>query len=565
MKRIRREYQNVALVATREVRQIALYWARRCRKSTTLGDIAFDEMSKEPGRMVIAASASLLLGKELVGVTLSAAEQAMIVANEAAAMRSVFETGAAAENLEFKVADSNKDKIVTGLTPDDFSEMYHSSRMELRLYFDRTHYSRLQVIAPNPATARSWRATVLRDEAGFTPKGFETELRNATDPMMRDTPDLKIIYASNLSSDDGHPYFETTMPREITAETEDEQFPANPGGHLYIGQHGILVHRVALKDAYAAGHKLFDDVGQPMTYEQCRVFPQFKSGWDPTYALNHKSGGAAAIDLVALISAQRRGVGQCNFVYVETEGDFRLALGLLRASLTNGPVGIGFDVASTTGEMSTPSSITVTENCAGERFQRLVIVFKSKKRVVMSSRLIAIVEVIRSRPVGGPARRLSIDASNERLAAEETKDDLTPYIAVELILGNAAVEPLPPGYQDSINYKTYQGDLYCAAINDGRTVLPPDKYVKDDHRLPMKDQGRYVCPVDTDGKHGDTFDSGKQAEYALISTSGAITPEILGKIRVQPSRVVVRRFKPRRLREILAQLIPISVGRRLAA
>ena len=72
MKRVRREYQEVALVAVRKVRQIALYWARRCRKSTTLGDIAFDEMSKEPGRMVIAASASLLLCKELVGVTFSA-------------------------------------------------------------------------------------------------------------------------------------------------------------------------------------------------------------------------------------------------------------------------------------------------------------------------------------------------------------------------------------------------------------------------------------------------------------------------------------------------------------
>jgi len=90
MKRERRPYQDVALVAVRNKKQIALYWARRCRKSTTLGDIAFDEMARGPGRMVIAASASLLLGRELVGVTLSAAEQAMIVANEAFAMRDVF-------------------------------------------------------------------------------------------------------------------------------------------------------------------------------------------------------------------------------------------------------------------------------------------------------------------------------------------------------------------------------------------------------------------------------------------------------------------------------------------
>lgn len=515
MKRIRRPYQNVALVAVREVRQIALFWARRCRKSTTLGDIAFDEMSKEAGRMVIAASASLLLGKELVGVTLSAAEQAMIVANEAAAMREVFETGAGEKDLTFKVADSSKDKLLNGLTPEDFAELYQSSRMELRLYFDKTHFSRLQVIAPNPATARSWRATVLRDEAGFTNSNFENELRIATDPMMRDTPDLKIIYASNLSGNARHPYFEMTMPREVTAETEDDQFLANPEGHLYIGQQGILVHRVALKDAYAAGHKLFDDHGDPMTYEQCQAFPQFKSGWDETYGLNHKSGGAAAIDLIALLSNQRRGIGQCNFTYADNESDFRRAMELLRHTLKTGPVGIGFDVASTAGEKSNPSSITVTENVGGERFQRAVIVFKSKKRAVMSDYLERAVRVVRERKDGPPARRLCIDASNERLAAEETKDDLTPYIPVQLVLGGASVEPTPTGYQDSINYKTFQGDLYCKAINDGRTVMPADDYLKKDHMLPIKNNGKYECPVDNDGRHGDTFDSGKQAEFAL--------------------------------------------------
>lgn len=533
MKRVRRPYQNVALVAVREVRQIALYWARRCRKSTTLGDIAFDEMSKEHGRMVIAASASLLLGKELVGVTLSAAEQAMIVANEAAAVREVFASGADEKSLDFKVADSSKGKIVTGLTPEDFAELYQSSRMELRLYFDKTHYSRLQVIAPNPATARSWRATVLRDEAGFTNPNFEQELRIATDPMMRDTPDLKIIYASNLSGNDRHPYFEMTMPREVTAATEDDQFPANPDGHLYIGQQGILVHRVALKDAYAAGHALFNDLSVKMTYEECQKFPQFKAGWDETYALNHKSGGAAAVDLIALLSAQRRGVGQANFLIVENEGDFRHGLDLLRRTLKDGPVGIGLDVATTTEQKSNPSSITVTENLAGERFQRLVVIFKTKKRAVMSDYLARVVKTVRARTAGGPARRLCIDASNERLAAEETKDDLLPLIPVQLVLGGASVEPLPAGYRDAVNYKTFQGDTYSTAINDGRYVLPPDDYVKMDHRLVMKDAGKYSCPVDPlTGAHGDTFDSGKQAELALTGGgTGAFTAEAIASMR----------------------------------
>jgi hypothetical protein len=520
-KRQRRKYEQVALVAVRKTRQIVLFWARRCRKSTTLGSIAFDEMSKEPGRMVIAASASLLLGKELVGVTLSAAEQAMVVAQEAAAVREVFEARAGEKSLDFKVADSGKDKVLTGMTAEDFAELYQSSRMELRLYFDRTSYSREQVIAPNPATARSWRALVLRDEAGYTPANLENELRVATDPMMRDTPDLKMVYASNLCMNDRHPFFEMTMPREITSSSEEEQFPANQSGHLYIGQQGILVHRVALKDAYAAGHELFDDAGKAMTYEECRTFPQFRLGWDATYALNHKPGGAAVIDLIALLTAQRRGSGQCAFVYVESDADWRRACELLRSLLKNGKVGMGFDVASTTGELSNPSSVTVTEKIGTERFQRLVAVFKSKKRVVMSARLGDLIGIVRARKTGGPARRLCIDASNERLAAEETADDLRGKIAVELVIGGGSIHP--PGYTEPTNYKTYLGDLYSTAVNDGCYSLPPDKYFKDDHRLTMKDGGRYICVPDPDGKHGDTFDSGKQAEWALVSKGDTCT------------------------------------------
>src|SRR5207302_11368767 len=115
---------------------------------------------------------------------------------------------------------------------------------------------------------------------------------------------LKMIYACNLSQNDRHPWFETTMPREISAGSEEEQFPANPSGHLYIGQHGILVHRVALKDAYAAGHQLFDDYGEPMSYEEARAFPPVKSAWDSSYALNHKAGRPAAIDPLVLLSRQ---------------------------------------------------------------------------------------------------------------------------------------------------------------------------------------------------------------------------------------------------------------------
>jgi hypothetical protein len=544
--RVRRPYQIRALAAAREVRQLGLDWSRRARKSTTLGDLAFDELSKEPGRMVVGASASLLLGRELVTMSLTALEQSTMVMQEAAAVRAAFENGAEEKGLDFKIADADKDKVLAGLTPEDFASLYQSRKMELRLYFDKTRYSREQIVAPNPQTMRGWRGKVLFDEFGYIPKAQAEELRIAADPMMRDTPDLAMIYACNLPLDDRHPWFEMTLPRESTAATEEDQFPPNANGHFYIGQQGILIHRVALKDAYAAGHLLYDDYGQPMNYEQCRKFPQMRGGWDISYALNHKPGGASVIDLIALVTAQRRGIGQCSFCYVDSDAEFRHGLDLLRANLKDGQVGIGFDVATTTGELSNPSSVTVTERIGSERFQRLVCIWKEKKPQIARERLAAIVAAVKSRPQGGGARRLGIDASNERYFAEETADLLAAQVPVQLVIAGNTVEPRPTGYSEkdgNINYKTYLGDLHAASINDGRVAVPADEYLKTDYRMVMKDGGRYVCTPDTDGKHGDTFDSGKLADFMLLAGDGCLTADNVKNVSVHGGTAV--KFKPR--------------------
>src|SRR5213079_1243764 len=97
------------LVAARKVRTIVAFWARQCRKSTNLGALSFEEMSREPGRNVIAASASLLVGSELVSKTLSAAEHAAIVTREAAALQTVFAQNSEAKfDLQVANADSGK-------------------------------------------------------------------------------------------------------------------------------------------------------------------------------------------------------------------------------------------------------------------------------------------------------------------------------------------------------------------------------------------------------------------------------------------------------------------------
>ena len=509
-KRQRRLYENVALVAVRQERLVTLLWTRRGRKSTTLGNLAFDELSSAPGKTVIGASASLLTGAELVSMTVTATEQAMRVKREAEAMRSVYLVNADDKKLDFKCADQETGKVYKGVTEENFADLYQSKRLEMRLYFDRTNYSRELIIAPNPATARGWGGTVFRDEAGFTHPNLETELQLAVNPIFRDDPAFKMIYASNLPRNDKHPFFEMTLP------PPEAVFTANPSGHFYRGQNKMLIHRVALCDAYAAGHVLYDNKGLPMTLEDFRSDPGNKIELPHSYDLIHQMGGNAAIDLRALLTAQTRGATQCGFVFVDSDSDFQSALKFLRERISTGRVGLGFDPASTTGETSNPSSFTVTEQRGVERIQRLVVLWKERREVAQKDRLKELVRAVASRKEGGPASRLCIAAGNERLFSQGVQDDLAGLVPVDLVIEGASVKPLPPGYKEAINFKTWLGDIYSAAVNDNRYTMPSHDYFKQDQRMTVKNAGRYECDPEPDGKHGDTFVSGEMAEYALM-------------------------------------------------
>ena len=540
-KRERRLYENTAMVAVRKERVIGLLWTRRGRKSTTLGNMAFDELSVAPGRTVIGASASLLLGTELVSMTVTATEQAMIVKREAEAVREVF-AGRSSEKLDFKCANSETGKVYEGITTEDYADLYQSKRLEMRLYFDHANYSRELIIAPNPATARGWGGTVFRDEVGFTRPQVEIELQIAVDPIFRTDPTFKMIYASNLPRDDRHPWFEMTLP------PPDLQFPANASGHFYRGQNRILIHRVSLADAYAAGHVLYDNKGNPMTLEEFRSEPGNRIQLPGSYDLVHESGGVAAIDLVALLVAQKRGANECAFIFVDDDKDFQKATGLLRALLTDGPVGLGFDPASTTGETSNPSSFTVTEQRGLERIQRLVVLWKEKRESIQKQRIREIVDVVRQRGKGGAARRLCIAAGNERLFSQGVQEDLGAMVPVELVIEGSVVDPIPAGYQENINYKTWLGDNFAAAVNENHYSCPSAEYFKQDMRLTTKNAGRYECTPQPDGKHGDTFVSGEMAEYALQGNGGAITDETIRRIRVGGNTSNRPKFVPVRLR-----------------
>lgn len=506
----RREYQVVALAAVRMTRTLGLFWARQLRKSTTLGDIAFDEMSREPGRRVVAASASLLMGTELVVKTISSAEQAIICGREAAAVQAAFINSLAEtkKKVDFVIANSESGKPYASMSGDDFTDLYKSGRLEMRLYHDKSTFSRFQVIAPNPATARGWSGTVLRDEVGYVAR--ERELQEAVKPITDTDPSFRMVYASNLPFDDRHPWFEMTLPADPTLE-----FKPNPAGNFYRGQTGLRIHRVALADGYAAGALLYDDDAKAMTLEQVYAAALDKGALRRSYQLIHEYGGSSAVDYLAMATSQQRGVGQCVCVMVETEPEFQKVLAHLRNHLGSGAVGIGFDVATTTRETSNPSSITITEERGVEKAQILTVLWKERNPKVARDRLKRLVHAVSARAAGGSARRLCIDATSEKYFAEETADEFRTIIPVELVSSSVGIHPA--GYKEPTNYKTWLGDLYSAAINDNRYALPPEPYIKEDHRLVVKDRGRYDAEPQQDGKHGDTFDSGKLAHYALFS------------------------------------------------
>jgi hypothetical protein len=509
----RRIYENAALVAARKTRKMYLFWTRRGRKSTTLGSIAFDALSSAPGETVIAASASLLVGSELVNMAINSTEQAIRVTQEALALRrSIDQSIPVNTSFNLVAANSETGKIYNNVPDADFADLYQSKRLEYRLYFDRTAYSRLLVIAPNPATARGWGGWVIRDEQMFTSPEMERELQIATNPIFDTDPNFRMIYASNLCGDDRHPGYEMTIPREPI------KFESNPQGHFYISQTGLLVHRVNLADAYAAGHTLYDNSGNAQSLEQS-LKGMTPSERKQNYMLIHEASGTAVCDALALHSAQARGVGHCAHVYVDSDADFNRALDHLRSNIHPGLMtGIGFDVATTEKAKSNPASLTVTQRNGVEFSEVLVATWKTKDPEIARHRIRRIAEVCKAS--AAPPRRLCVDGSNEQYFARDLQRELRQLLPVEIIINGSSVQPLPAGYTSPVNYKQYLGDIYSTQINDNHYRLPPEYYVYKDHRSVVKDRGRYDADVDNDGGHGDTFDSGKLAQQALLSGSG---------------------------------------------
>ncbi len=516
-----------------ELHRISAFLTRRqYGKTTTVARIALKKMMRTPGHDVVFGSVKLDLGRE-------------IVRKESAAMRQAIAgltaTAAGAQNL-FQLTDAKTGKALSlnsqpstlnQITADDFDELYEAQRLEFRLYHSNTIYSRTKVVALTP-DAVGETGDLLLDEIGRV-KNFQA-VWEAVKPIIASNPRFRCTLTTTPPPDDSHYSFEMLMP------PIGETFPVNPRGNWYRSEMGYHVLRVDAWDAAADGVTLYDDdTGAPISPADSRAAESDKDAWDRNYGVRFVFGGAAACGLLELDTAQRRGIGKCACFQIETDADLDHALKFLVEHLGDGKVGLGWDLATTEKESSNPSAVTVMEQRGVELLEVGVFVWKTKDPKLATERMHRIAHAVALRKSGGPPRRLCIDATNERYFAMQMRDHFGGFVPVELVIGSETIEL--PGREESITMKQYLGDQYVAELNDNHLTLPPERYLKEDHRLPRKEKGQFVCIPDPQGRHGDTFDSGKLALRALRSTQGAIT-STLGMTVGRPH---VATFRPPRL------------------
>jgi hypothetical protein len=432
----RRAYQEAALAAasgkappggpSHPLRCFFLLWRRQAGKSTTLAEAAVREMTGEPGRLVTYASASLLMGRE-------------ILYKEAAVLRRAMAQCMAqcmAERRPGAVIEAGPAGGATRLdgwgTMDDFADLFEQQRLEFRFNHGGGRMSRTVVIAPNPATARGWTGTVFLDEFGFV-RDFE-ELWEAVEPIVSVRPDFRLVGATTPPADDAHFSHRLTEP-------ERRDFAISASGNWYRSKGGHWVHRVDAYDAEAAGLGLYDlETGRRMTPREHLAAAPDPEAWRRNYGVEHTRGGSAAVSLDALEAAQRAGDGACRYFRIDRgdPGTLVEAAQWLRETTGAGPVGVGWDVATTDNEASNPTAVAVTELLDGRHWVRALVVWKTDRADESLERVKTLVDAVAARRAGGAVRRVCVDATNERgiaqMAARRLGSPVTP------VLGGAAME-----------------------------------------------------------------------------------------------------------------------------
>lgn len=513
-------------------RLTALLARRQYGKTTLAAMISLLKMMKTPGHTVIFASIKLDLGREIVRKEAEALQKSIAhMAQQAKAASKMLD-----------VLDNQKARSVMTLNADDFAELYEAQRLEMRVYFSNTIYSRTKVVALTPAAVGETGDSIL-DEVGRA-KNFR-EVWEAMKPIMSSNPDYRTIFTTTPPPDDGH------YSVELLAPPVGMEFPVNPEGNWYKSELGVRVLRVDAWDAYADGLPIYDDdTGAPISPEQSRNGDFDKEAWDRNYGVKFIQGGTSALGLLQLDSAQRRGLGKCDCFVVQEDIDFDRGIAFLAEKLKeyhSDPIAIGGDLATTEKESSNPTAFTVMARRGMEKIAIATFVWKTREPKLAKERIRRIVETVNARQQpdgtpGGRARRMAVDATNERYFATELQQEFAALVPVELVIQSETVEQ--PG-KEPITRKAQLGAMLVDEFDNNRITIAPSRYLKTDMRLVKRDRGTFVSDIGTNGEHGDTFDSHKLANHALDSSGGAITT--VEGVRIGSRKEQFSGFKPRRL------------------
>lgn len=213
--------------------------------------------------------------------------------------------------------------------------------------------------------------------------------------------------------------------------------------------------------------------------------------------------------------------------------------------LQGGQIGVGMDLATSDATTSNPSSIVISEEYRGLIWERLVISWKTRDEAVTTTLFGLVLADIRS--AGKKARAACIDASNEVFFAQRLRKLFSQHCPVYLIKGG---EKLRHGSEE-LQSKELLGSLYVADYAEGRICIPNDTGVKEDRRLVKRVKGQFRTDTDREGRHGDTFDAGKLARWALkragrVEAAGARVSGLgsgLNKSRPRPKGILSNTLK----------------------
>ena len=519
---------QVAFERDVDLHRIAAFLTRRQYGKTTNGArISLKKMMRTAGHTVVFGSVKLDLGREIVrkeSEQMAKAFQLMADAAKRAKMELAFVDGATGkevrpEEVANKKLASERRQIIT---PDDLADIYEAQRLEFRLWHSNTIYSRTKVVALTPDAVGETGDLIL-DEVGRVKK-FR-EVWEAVKPIISSNPEFRCLLTTTPPPDDGHYSFELLAP-PIGWNPE-----ANPHGNTYTSELGVFVRRVTAWDAAADNIPLYDDdTGKPLPPDESRAKDHDKDSWDRNYGVKFVIGGTSAVSLLLLEHAQQRGrpggEQPCEFFQVESDSDMDAALRWLGKNLTDGPVGLGWDLATTEKQTSNPSVVTVMEKLGSEYAARAIFTWKTADPAIALERVQNILATVKARPAGGRARRLCIDATNERYFSSDVRTALRGDVFVDLIVASETIER--PG-QPNISMKQLLGDQLVGELEDSHLALPASRYIREDFRLVKKERGQFVCEPDGQGRHGDTFDATKLALHAFETGRGKTivpTPEV---------------------------------------